>query len=95
MSLRRFIVGQAPPDERPDDRGKPFDDKHAAPADGAHEVGTLTSVARTPGSGVRVALATLHRRVTPPETVEIRWESDGAPVQVTGEARPLPLDATA
>ena len=64
-------------------------------ADGAHEVGTLTSVARTPGSGVRVALATLHRRVTPPETVEIRWESDGAPVQVTGEARPLPLDATA
>ena len=38
-------------------------------ADGAHEVGTLTSVAWSPGLDATVALATLHRRVTPARAV--------------------------
>jgi len=62
-------------------------------ADGAHEVGTLTSVAWSTGYGAHVALATLHRRVEPPEGVEVRW--DGGSRRAAGEARPLPLGAGA
>jgi folate-binding protein YgfZ len=58
--------------------------------DGAHEVGELTSVAWSIGFSAFVALATLHRRVAPPETVEVRWGAgDGR--RVAGEALPLPL----
>ena len=63
-------------------------------ADGSHEVGSLTSVAWSPGHGATVALAVLHRRVTPPESVEVRWDGGvvGAGGQrVPAEARPLPL----
>lgn len=60
-------------------------------SDGEHEVGRLTSVAWSPQFSAPVALATLHRRVTPPETVAVRWEADGIPRQVDAEARPLPL----
>jgi len=58
--------------------------------DGEHEAGTLTSAAWSPAHGAVVALATLHRRVTPPEAVEIRWDGDGTHA-VPGMARPLPL----
>ena len=60
-------------------------------SDGEHEVGRLTSVAWSPRFSAPVALATLHRRVTPPETVAVRWEADGTALQVDAEARPLPL----
>jgi folate-binding protein YgfZ len=60
-------------------------------ADGEHEVGQLTSVAWSPGFDAPVALATLHRRVSPPETVTVRWEADGASRQLDADARPLPL----
>ena len=60
-------------------------------ADGEHEVGSLSSVARSAGLGAYVALGTLHRRVSPPEAVEVRWVDAGAEVRVPGEARPLPL----
>ena len=46
-------------------------------ADGSQEVGHLSSVAWSPGSEATVALATLHRRVTPPEAVLVRWDDDG------------------
>jgi len=59
--------------------------------DGEHEVGRLTSVAWSPHFGAPVALATLHRRVTPPETVWVRWEVDGTARQIEAEARTLPL----
>lgn len=60
--------------------------------DGATEVGTLTSVARSPGFGATVALATLHRRVSPPEGVTVVWtDAAGATRRATAEARPLPL----
>jgi len=60
-------------------------------ADGAHRVGTLTSVARTPGRDATVALATLHRRVAPPETVDVRWDGPDGERHAVGEARALPL----
>jgi len=60
-------------------------------SDGGHEVGLLSSVAWSPHFGAAVALATLHRRVTPPETVQVRWEMDGAARQIEAEARVLPL----
>jgi tRNA-modifying protein YgfZ len=56
-------------------------------ADGAHQVGTLSSVAWSEGRGATVALATLQRRVVPPEPVVVRW--DGAEADAT--ALPLPL----
>jgi glycine cleavage system aminomethyltransferase T len=59
--------------------------------DGEHEVGHLSSVAWSPHFGAPVALATLHRRVTPPETVSVRWEVDGGARQIEAEARTLPL----
>jgi len=59
-------------------------------ADGAHEVGTLTSVAWSVGAAAHVALAVLHRRVVPPVAVEVRWD-DGTARAAAAEARPLPL----
>jgi folate-binding protein YgfZ len=62
--------------------------------DRAHTVGALSSVAWSPGIGGWVALATLHRRVAPPEAVVLRWDDpSGTAVEATGEARPLPLVA--
>jgi folate-binding protein YgfZ len=60
-------------------------------SDGEHEVGQLSSVAWSPHFGAPVALATLHRRVTPPATVQVRWDVDGASAQIEAEARALPL----
>jgi folate-binding Fe-S cluster repair protein YgfZ len=60
-------------------------------SDGEHEVGHLSSVAWSPQFDAPVALATLHRRVTPPETVQLRWDVDGAAVQIDADARTLPL----
>ncbi len=55
--------------------------------DGEHEVGALSSMAWSQERGAAVALATLQRRVVPPESVLVRW--DGA--EVLAEAWPLPL----
>jgi tRNA-modifying protein YgfZ len=60
-------------------------------ADQAHEVGYLSSVAWSPRRQAPVALATLHRRVTPPESVEVAWEDDDGAHVAEAEARPLPL----
>jgi tRNA-modifying protein YgfZ len=60
-------------------------------ADREHEVGHLTSVAWSPGVGATVALAVLHRRVSPPAVVSVTWEGDGNQRQGRAEARPLPL----
>lgn len=60
-------------------------------ADGVHDVGPLTSVAWSAGQAAYVALATLHRRVTPPGPVEVRWGDAGDGRRVAAEARPLPL----
>jgi folate-binding protein YgfZ len=60
--------------------------------DGEHEVGRLSSVARSPGSGAGVGLAVVHRRVTPPAEVLVSWTTnDGSTVTAQAEARPLPL----
>jgi len=59
--------------------------------DGSHEVGHLSSVAWSPGAGSTVALATLHRRVTPPEQVLVRWPDADRTLTVPAESRPLPL----
>jgi tRNA-modifying protein YgfZ len=59
--------------------------------DEAHEVGRLSSVAWSPGLGAHVALATLHRRVTPPEAVVVRWAGSDRTRTVPAESRPLPL----
>jgi folate-binding protein YgfZ len=56
-------------------------------ADGAHEVGALSSVAWSAARGATVALATLQRRVVPPEPVVVRWDS----TEAAAEAYPLPL----
>ena len=58
-------------------------------ADGAHEVGALSSVAWSASLGATVALATLQRRVVPPAPVVLRWDGHEA----AAEARPLPLTA--
>lgn len=62
-------------------------------ADGAHEVGSLSSVAWSEARTATVALATLQRRVEPPETVVVRWGGDSDPGEASAEARPLPLGA--
>jgi folate-binding protein YgfZ len=61
--------------------------------DDVHEVGQLSSVAWSPSIGAVVALATLHRRVEPPQSVTISVggaEGEGA-TRWPGQARPLPL----
>jgi folate-binding protein YgfZ len=60
-------------------------------ADQAHEVGHLSSVAWSPRLQAPVALATLHRRVTPPEAVQVAWEDSGGTHVAEAAARPLPL----
>jgi folate-binding protein YgfZ len=60
-------------------------------ADGEHLVGTLTSVAWSPRQSAIVGLATLHRRVVPPETVTVSWDTNGVDRRVVAETRPLPL----
>jgi folate-binding Fe-S cluster repair protein YgfZ len=61
-------------------------------ADGENEVGHLSSVAWSPGSRGIVALATLHRRVEPPEAVLVARElPDGSTGHLRAEACPLPL----
>jgi folate-binding protein YgfZ len=60
-------------------------------SDAAHVAGALSSVAWSPGLGATVALATLHRRVTPPEAVLVRWEETGATRSLSAQSRPLPL----
>jgi folate-binding protein YgfZ len=60
-------------------------------ADGEHRVGELTSVAQRGGTDVTVALTTLHRRVVPPESVELRWEGPDGELHAAAEARSLPL----
>ncbi|MGH9079210.1 MAG: YgfZ/GcvT domain-containing protein [Acidimicrobiales bacterium] len=60
-------------------------------ADGAHEVGRLTSVAWSPGLGASVALAMVHRRVEPPEPVLLRAGQGTGTQTRAAEARPLPL----
>jgi len=37
--------------------------------------------------GATVALGTLHRRIGPPEVVDVRWDGGSA----AAEVRPLPL----
>jgi folate-binding protein YgfZ len=62
--------------------------------DGQEESGRLSSVAWSPRFGATVALATLHRRIVPPEGVEVAWVVDGADgvARVArAEARVLPL----
>jgi folate-binding protein YgfZ len=60
-------------------------------ADGSHQVGNLSSVAWSEGMEATVALATLHRRVAPPEAVEVRWTDGDETVCVPAESRTLPL----
>ena len=61
-------------------------------ANGQHEVGHLSSVAWSPALGAPVALATLHRRVEPPEAVEVEWTAPGGEARrLSAEARVLPL----
>ncbi len=63
--------------------------------DGDHEVGHLSSVAWSPGLGAPVALATLHRRIGPPEAVTVRWTApDGAIRHHPGQARILPMNGS-
>ncbi len=76
------------------DAGLPPVGTRVLTADREHTVGQLSSVAWSSGIGGWVALATLHRRVAPPEAVVLRWEdASGAAVEGTAEARPLPLVA--
>jgi folate-binding protein YgfZ len=63
--------------------------------DGEHRVGTLSSVAWSPGLGATVALATLHRRVSAPETVSVRWSDRQGDHEVRAESRTLPLVGSA
>jgi folate-binding protein YgfZ len=61
-------------------------------ADGEHEVGHLSSAAWSPRVGGVVALATLHRRVEPPEDVLVAWDRPGRDSRrLPAEALPLPL----
>jgi folate-binding protein YgfZ len=62
-------------------------------ADQEHEVGHLSSVAWSPGLSATVALATLHRRVAPPERVLVAWGDGAGRHQAGAEARLLPLNA--
>ncbi len=48
----------------------------------AKEVGSLTSVAWSPGTGGPVALAYVRPDVTPPADAEVRWEGGEAPARI-------------
>ncbi|MGA3148227.1 MAG: hypothetical protein ABSF33_12245 [Acidimicrobiales bacterium] len=60
-------------------------------ADGSREVGHLSSVAWSPGAEATVALATLHRRVTPPEAVLLTWDDGDRTHTLEADSRPLPM----
>jgi folate-binding protein YgfZ len=60
-------------------------------AEGAREVGTLSSVAWSPGLHAGVALARLHRSVAPPEGVGLQWEDAQGPHAIDAQSRTLPL----
>lgn len=60
-------------------------------ADSEHEVGSLSSVAWSSPRGAGVALATLHRRVSPPAPVLVRWEEGDRSASIDAESRRLPL----
>jgi folate-binding protein YgfZ len=57
--------------------------------DGERVLGSLTTVAFSPGLGAPVALAYVRREVEPPARLRLRWE-DG-PGTVPAEVRALPL----
>ena len=59
--------------------------------EGHEESGRLSSVAWSPRLGATVALATVHRRIVPPETVEVAWEAEGSTRVARAEVRVLPL----
>jgi folate-binding protein YgfZ len=59
-------------------------------SDGAHEVGSISSVAYSTRRGATVALATLHRRVGPGDGVHVRWDGGDA----SGDVRSLPFVTT-
>lgn len=75
----RGVVVAAPAGARPPVGG-------AVVMDG-REVGSLTSVAWSPGLGAPVALAYVSRHVTPPASAEVRWQ--GRQAQARIEALPL------
>jgi folate-binding protein YgfZ len=87
--LRGVVVLTVAGDHGPEDL--PAVGSAVLTADGAQEVGQLTSVAWSPGLRASVALAMLHRRVEPPDPVLLR----SAPGDETwpAEARSLPLFA--
>jgi tRNA-modifying protein YgfZ len=61
-------------------------------ADADHEVGHLSSAARSPGLHAVVGLATLHRRVEPPDEVVVAERlPDGSTRHLRAECRALPL----
>ncbi len=60
-------------------------------SDGSREVGHLSSVAWSPGAEATVALATLHRRVTPPEAVLLTWDDGDGTHILEADSRPLPM----
>jgi folate-binding protein YgfZ len=90
--VARTLAGVVIPTADPNDPAdRPPAGATVVTADGEHEVGTVSSVAWSPSFGAAVALATIHRRVTPPEQVWVRWSTDGNQRRVAAEARPLPL----
>ena len=72
--VARRTVGGGPRPPAPEGHDAPPVGAEVLTADGSHPVGHLSSVAWSPGSGSVVALATLHRRVSPPEPVLVRWQ---------------------
>ena len=60
-------------------------------SDGSREVGRLSSVAWSPGAEATVALATVHRRVTPPEAVLLTWDDGEGTHTIEADSRPLPM----
>ncbi len=64
-------------------------------ADGSREVGHLSSAAWSPGADATVALATVHRRVTPPEAILVHWDDDGGSHSLEAKSVPLPMTAPA
>jgi len=72
--------------------GVPFPEVAAPPVGavvraGDKQVGSLTSVARSPELGVPVALAYVGRAVLPPAKVDVTWEGGSARARV--ESLPL------
>jgi folate-binding protein YgfZ len=83
--LSGVVFDGGPDDPRPQSGAPVFD------LEGSRDVGRLTSVAWSPGLGCGVALVRLHRSVTPPTGVLLRWEDADGSRSLEAEARPLPL----